>query len=167
VGVRQVALVHVTLVAGPPCAGKTTYIREHAEPGDLVLAYDDFAGVLTFGDEADRPAAHPLVLAAFYAVLRESRRIVSSRRLWVEQCAPRLEQRERYRRLNGAEVVVLETPAGECCRRAAERFGAASPRAADYVDEIREWWATYEAELDELELRRERRRARVGRAVGD
>jgi hypothetical protein len=30
----------IVLVAGPPCAGKTTYVRDHAQPGDTVLDQD-------------------------------------------------------------------------------------------------------------------------------
>src|SRR4051812_27437058 len=30
----------VTLIAGPPCAGKTTYAAAHARPADLILDQD-------------------------------------------------------------------------------------------------------------------------------
>lgn len=33
----------VTIVCGPPCSGKSTYVREHMQPGDLVVDYDDIA----------------------------------------------------------------------------------------------------------------------------
>lgn len=33
----------VTVVCGPPCSGKTTWVREHARPGDLIVDYDDIA----------------------------------------------------------------------------------------------------------------------------
>lgn len=33
----------VTLVCGPPCAGKTTWVARHAAPGDLVLDFDQIA----------------------------------------------------------------------------------------------------------------------------
>lgn len=30
----------ITLVWGPPCAGKSTYVQDHAKPGDLVIDFD-------------------------------------------------------------------------------------------------------------------------------
>ncbi len=32
-----------TIVIGPPCAGKTTYVREHMQPGDAVIDFDVIA----------------------------------------------------------------------------------------------------------------------------
>lgn len=33
----------ITLVWGPPCAGKTTYVEQNAEPGDLIVDLDKIA----------------------------------------------------------------------------------------------------------------------------
>ena len=35
-----VASMPVTLVCGPPAAGKTTYVPEHAKPGDVIIELD-------------------------------------------------------------------------------------------------------------------------------
>jgi predicted kinase len=32
--------VTITIVCGPPCAGKSTYVEQHAQPGDTVIDYD-------------------------------------------------------------------------------------------------------------------------------
>ena len=36
----------IRVVTGPPCSGKSTYIREHAAPGDLIVDYDDIVEAL-------------------------------------------------------------------------------------------------------------------------
>lgn len=33
----------VVIVAGPPCAGKTTYVEEHAHPTDTIICFDTIA----------------------------------------------------------------------------------------------------------------------------
>lgn len=36
------------VVTGPPCAGKTTYVRNHRDPADLVVDYDQLAQALGY-----------------------------------------------------------------------------------------------------------------------
>ena len=37
----------IYLVTGPPAAGKSTWVREHAQHGDITIDYDTIASVLT------------------------------------------------------------------------------------------------------------------------
>ena len=39
----------VRMVCGPPCAGKSTYVREHAMPGDIVIDFDLIAQEYGYG----------------------------------------------------------------------------------------------------------------------
>lgn len=45
----------LTVVTGPPCAGKSTYVRTHAGPDDVVVDYDLLAEALGSGDSHDHP----------------------------------------------------------------------------------------------------------------
>ncbi|QRJ57471.1 AAA family ATPase [Corynebacterium macginleyi] len=42
----------IIVVTGPPAAGKTTYIREHKQHGDVIIDYDEIANALA-GHDAD------------------------------------------------------------------------------------------------------------------
>lgn len=33
----------ITVVTGPPCSGKSTYVRTHARPGDIIVDFDAIA----------------------------------------------------------------------------------------------------------------------------
>lgn len=50
-GVGDMANVHV--VIGPPAAGKSTFVREHAGPGDVVVDFDLLANALSNQDAAN------------------------------------------------------------------------------------------------------------------
>lgn len=49
----------LTVVIGPPAAGKSTWVQEHAKPGDIVIDFDKLALALTIpgGDPHDHPPA--------------------------------------------------------------------------------------------------------------
>ncbi len=47
----------LTIITGPPCAGKTTWVRQHAQAGDVIIDFDQLAAALgapqysyTYGD---------------------------------------------------------------------------------------------------------------------
>lgn len=65
------------IVHGPPCSGKSTYVREHMGDRDVCFDYDKIANALT-GKQlhtlADKNHARPMVLAARYAMLESYRR---------------------------------------------------------------------------------------------
>ena len=48
---------HITLIVGPPGAGKTTHVKTHAKPGDLIIDYDQIAAAL--GGELANPNHNP------------------------------------------------------------------------------------------------------------
>lgn len=60
------------IVHGPPCSGKSTYVREHMGERDICFDYDKIANALTgrsLHTLADKNHARPFVLAARMAML--------------------------------------------------------------------------------------------------
>lgn len=126
----------VTLVTGPPCSGKTTYVREHMKPGDMVIDYDALAVALGSPSTHDHPdALRPFVLEARdAAVARVSR--TPGTTAWLIKGQPTVDERAMASR-----VVMLDVPADECKRRA-----EADGRPARWAGLIDAWWASHTAD---------------------
>jgi len=51
----------VRLVCGPPASGKSTYVKEHKAPGDVVIDYDAIARELGYGRDRPRSSIEPIL----------------------------------------------------------------------------------------------------------
>lgn len=108
----------VTLVSGPPCAGKTRYVAEHAGPDDLVLDQDSM-GRAAF----DRALLHVHVSGAH--------------RVWVIRCLAGPARRDGFAaELGVVERVHLHPPTPVLLERAQAR-----PDPARHVAAVRSWLA--------------------------
>ena len=77
----------VMLVCGPPAAGKTTYVKEHAKPEDIVIDYDLIGISLGFG--RNRPDNSIVqILRARNERLAALSQVSSSATAWVIVGAP-------------------------------------------------------------------------------
>ena len=143
----------VTLVAGPPCAGKSFYVEERAKPGDLILDSDALYVALSGRPLRERPeSVRPFVWKAYFAVLAECRASRYEGDVWAIHSAPDWDRRDDFRRMNYAKVVVLETPPEVCGTRALIRYGASDPRFAETLEWIDEWWSDYEPDVRDTRI---------------
>ncbi|HYN37221.1 MAG TPA: AAA family ATPase [Actinomycetota bacterium] len=112
--------IEVVLVAGPPCSGKSTYVRDHARPGDLVLDWDRLNEAVSLepnGDPRNRSLswyANTLFDAALAKLENDPEKIEKA---WVVSCAPTPESRRKFEHRFNATVVVMETTKAECQKR--------------------------------------------------
>lgn len=125
------------LVAGPPCSGKTTYVREHAEPRESVLDYDEVYAELSGDPLHVRDERYREQVDA------EFRRLLRIGADWIIRCAPQRGHRATLRKLCRARSVVLAVPAEVCLERleASDRPPEVKERQARA---IHEWWGSYE-----------------------
>lgn len=89
--------VHV--VTGPPCAGKTTYVNEHAAPGDLRIDYDHIANTLT-GQPVDNhkhDRAHTRIFQAVRQAAIDAA-LASNNTVWIIDSTPSETNLALYRR---------------------------------------------------------------------
>ena len=137
------ATVQVTVVAGPPGAGKTTWVRERAAWGDLVVDFDALYTALSGLAVYDKPVElMPFVASARDAVLERLSVPSQVKRAWVIQGAAKRADRDRYRQ-RGAQVVTLAVSPSECLLRI-----AADPRRRARLEQwkpiVEAWWTEYE-----------------------
>lgn len=98
-------MIHV--VTGHICAGKSTYVRQHAEPGDVVIDLDRIALAISHEDtehhEYPTHIADIARLVRWFAIdeaIRLHRR--ASWDLWIIHAYPSEDDMARYRRMGAA-----------------------------------------------------------------
>ena len=125
----------LTVVTGPPCSGKTTYVQQNAARGDAVVDFDVIAQGLgspvSHGhSESVKRMAVQVRAAAIDAAIRRHRQGGDA---WVVDSRPAPPAVRRYLEA-GARMVDLTAPAAELHRRADE---AGRPAAwHDLIDQF-------------------------------
>ncbi|GLZ36225.1 hypothetical protein Lesp02_84120 [Lentzea sp. NBRC 105346] len=131
----------VTLIAGPPCAGKTTKALELARPGDLVIDRDAIARQLG----SSRLHMHtPYItrlaeqrMRAQLVQLQTNRGITA----YVVRCLPGATQRQSWVSRFRARLVLLDPGIDECLHRA-----RVDGRPPGTFAAIRQWYQRYQAQ---------------------
>lgn len=101
-------MANVTVVTGPPAAGKTTHVRQHAQPGDVIIDFDHLANALSGqdADNHDHPAhIQTVTKAARQAALHAA--INTSARIWLIHATPSPKQQANYT-ARGAEIITID-----------------------------------------------------------
>lgn len=136
--------IPVTMVCGPPAAGKTTYVRQHAAKDDLVIDLDEIIRGLAGRNYTDHQERYWIARA-----LRERNQILRSlsepgryRRCWFIICAADRLERDWWARQLNAEVVLLETPEQVCIERI-ESSNRAGFMKLNRATAVQQWWARH------------------------
>ena len=126
-------MIHV--VTGPPCAGKSTYVRENAKSGDLRVDYDLIAQAL--GAENSHAAEGIVKQAAFDA--RESAIQTALKNTqaesWIMHTSPSQEHLKLYEEA-GADMIALD-PGYDVCMERARQDG----RPQQTIDGIEKYYS--------------------------
>lgn len=105
------------VVAGAPCSGKSTFVRAHAQPGDLIYDYDAVHMALSGRASHDHdPGIRPFVLAARDGVYGELEQR-SEQAAWIITSTRRTSDLMALKERFGAEVVLLAVEREEAHRR--------------------------------------------------
>jgi len=98
---------HIVLVMGPPTAGKSTYIREHAGPHDLVIDYDALQQAMGNAPRNEVREVHNALLRRVQAG------DAGADTVWIHSANPRAEEQFPHH-----EVVLLDPGEDEAMERA-------------------------------------------------
>ncbi|HEU5024648.1 MAG TPA: hypothetical protein VFV01_06960 [Spirillospora sp.] len=139
----------VVLVAGPPAAGKSSYIAAHRGPDDDVLDFDAICRELGSKERHNHP---PPVMRQAARIRAEREQQIAEKTTgtsWVIRTVPHPFERHLVAEGIGAtEVLVLATPAAVAKQRA-----AADNRPAWTAAAIDKWWKQYRPSPDPRERR--------------
>lgn len=141
----------LTIVVGPPAAGKSTYVRAHAKPGDIVIDLDAIAAALTTGPPT-HDHHHPVLRAAQrarLAAIDEALRLADRVDSWIIHTQPSPKALARYAE-HGARIVVVDPGRAVVEQRIAEqrspsaravaaRWYAHRPTPTPQADRSRTW----------------------------
>jgi predicted kinase len=131
--------MHVVLLCGPPCSGKTTLAHHLTEHGDTVLDFDAIARDLGSPEQWIHP--EPWRTQAEQALQASVSRALADpapSTAWVLRTAPRPAQRARLAQQWQATVYLLDPGEAECRRRAVEDQRPSGTRRS-----IGEWYHRY------------------------
>lgn len=128
----------VTLVCGPPCSGKSTYVAQHARAGDLVADLDEIARDLGSPVQWNHPPRYVGAARRRMRVLERQAATMTEGRAWVVRSLPgELARIARAVELD-ASVVLLDPGRDVCEQRAKQRGGS----VATTISVIRGWYSS-------------------------
>lgn len=131
--------MRIAVIAGPPCAGKTTFADAVRRPDDMVLDFDDIARA--FGSPVRWIHPEPWRAEAervMNEAIARAHLMHGPGTAWVIRAAPRTLHRQRLAATWNARVYVLNPGEAECRRRA-----RADNRPTGTGKSIGEWFARY------------------------
>lgn len=127
------------IITGPPCSGKSTYVREHAQPNDVRVDFDAIAQCLGAAtSHASEGMPRECAFKARTAVIKHLLAHADECDAWIIHTDPADWQRSAYEDA-GAEFVELDVDMETCLARARE-----DDRPEGEDEAIRAWFARHE-----------------------
>lgn len=132
------------IVYGAPAAGKSTYVKEHMQDGDLVVDLDLIKQAISLCNKTDAPDnLLPLALQIRDIIYQKiCDREVDCMNAWVIAQLPKKKDREELQEKLDAELIFISSDYEECIRRAGEDNERENKIIQRYI--IDKWFRSYE-----------------------
>lgn len=136
--------IRLTIVCGPPASGKSTYVRQHASPSDLVIDLDLIVAELSgepVSHQWDRDRWLQMAVRKRNALLGQLSKQPSWSAAWLIMTEPSAERRAWWaEKMQPDAIIVIEADAATCIANAAHDADRDQHRTALM---IRRWWSEY------------------------
>lgn len=139
------SLIALTIVCGPPAAGKSTFVKERMAKWDMVIDLDEIIETLSLRDRYHWGRANWITRAIRHRnnLLGELSKKQYKNAAWFIVGAPLASERAGWSELLGPkEIVVLGTPAATCIDRI-RKDESRRPVAHGQIEAVWSWWSDY------------------------
>ena len=127
---------NVTLVAGPPCSGKTTWVNEQRGKHDIVIDADLIATAIGSPEtHGHQQFVWDFVRPMMDAAINVRTTVAQAPHVWIIKGAPTRAERQDF-----THVVVLAVDEKTCRRRALD-----AGRPDGWANLITSWWDNYQS----------------------
>jgi len=128
-----------TLVCGPPCSGKNTYVEKQNKTGDMLIDVDALHNAIS-GEPTHEHSAEllPFAFEARDAIVEKLQTSSFAGHVWVIATAPTRGDRMSWSGRLGCDVHLLKTPKDICLAR------AETERPAKWIGYVKQWFYAYE-----------------------
>ncbi len=129
----------ITVVTGPPCGGKTTFVEQNYKSGDIVIDMDKIALSLTTPDIAPYEYSdhvREVAIAARAAAVKTAVLVAQGQRnlgIWIIHSDPSISYRQGYRAM-GAKFQECDPGKAECLKRLKDRPRVSQVGARKAID---------------------------------
>ena len=132
----------VFIVYGSPLSGKTTYVRQNMDSGDLVVDLDALEAAVTLSPLYERHQEVRRTVFGLRDFLYDQIRIRAGdwQTAWVIAGLPRKDERDRLASRLGASTILMEATEQECLDRL---YAADDGRYPEWNDYITQWFREY------------------------
>lgn len=133
--------IPIEIICGPPASGKSTYARQRAQPGDVIIDLDDISKAIDPNFEGWSGRSSDLLNASLRKrnnMLGELSR-AGAGRAWFIVGAPTKGERDWWKEKLGGTITLLNPGYAECIRRSRER-GTPTYGVDDWVKAAGEVW---------------------------
>ena len=136
---------NVYLVYGAPCSGKSSFVRDNMEQGDLVIDIDNIWECISGCDRYIKPARLNACVFVLRDTLLEQVRYRAGKWLtaWVIGGYPLTAERERLCKSLGAREIFIDTTRDECLQRLTECAAVDGRNVDEWTRYISDWFEKY------------------------